>query len=187
MYTKKVQSDWQKKEIFNFENRQLRFIKNSPCFNFYGKFENNFSPFTDIDFVEYVLTFPIHELYRCKLYYDFIKKYHPELSKIRSERTPYAIYDSKYLNYLKKFLYLSKSLIEKYTSIKIPLFRTITFRGTLDWEYLFKKINFNKELKDIVIKGLNRQKIITLNDNFNNIRIKYHYLTIQNFIENYLK
>ncbi len=117
---KQFDHDWKNKELFNFESRQLRFIKNSPSFSFYGDFENNFSIFSDIDLVNFVLELPIKELFNCKLYHDFICKYHPELAKIRIERKPYSIIDNEIIKLLKIIILKVKISIQKKLVLKYP-------------------------------------------------------------------
>ena len=187
-YDKKNLDDWNKKELFNFESRQLRFIKNSPSFSFYGDFEENYSPFTDIDLVEFGLTLPLEELYNCKFYYDFIKRYYPDLAQIRSERKPYSLLDNSSIKIIKKCVFKVKQFIKNKIGINLPLFNTITYECALDWNYLFKQINFKKEYNKTNIPNIFGNQILKLCDkDINNIRLKYHYLTIQNFIKGYIK
>lgn len=188
IYDSKNLDDWSKTEIFNFESRQLRFIKGAPSFSFYGDFHNNFSMFADIDLVEFVLTFPLNELKNCKLYHDFICQYHSDLAQIRSERKPYSLLNDTSIKIIKKIAFKIKQIIKNYMGISLPIFNTISYQGALDWEYLFQLINFKKEYKKINILDIFDNKIFNLdNTNIENIRIKYHYLTIQNFIYRYIK
>jgi len=186
-YNIKKISDWNRKELFNFENRQLKFIKNSPSFNFYGKFEENYSMFADIDLVEFVLTLPLKELYNSKIYHDFIKKYHQNLAQIRLERKPYSLLDNAPIKMTKKLVFKLKQIIKNKLGINLPFFNTLTYVGALNWGYLFKQVNLKKEGKEINIFNVFYDKVLRLpNKNINNVRLKYHYLTIQNFLKGVL-
>jgi len=124
---------WINKENFNYNNRQLRFIKNNFCFNYFGRYKQFYSIFAVIDLVEYVLGFPITELYNCKLYHEFIRKKVPILANIRPERKAYKINDLKSIKLIKKALYLLEM------KIGINLFYKVEkHRGHLDWKKLIK-------------------------------------------------
>lgn len=77
-------STMNKSENFNYQLRQLKFVKNSPAFDFYGKY-NGVSIFEDIDVIEYLLTVPYHWKYNLKLYKIFHQRRLQELSSIRCE------------------------------------------------------------------------------------------------------
>ncbi|MGV8141085.1 MAG: glycosyltransferase [Candidatus Woesearchaeota archaeon] len=180
--------DWNICEIFNFENRQLRFIKNSCSFDFYGKFENKtYSPFADIDLVEFVLKLPLKELKNSELYYDFFGKYLPDLAKIRPERVPYSIKNSNAIKFIKTALLRLKIFFLEKLDINLPIYKRINYRGALDWVTLFKQINFNYESIGINLNYLKDYRIKKLEDDFIGVRIKFHYLTIQNFIKRYIQ
>lgn len=76
---------WQKKEEFNYKFRQRRYIKNNPSFNFLGKFQS-FSMFIDLDLMDLFMTIPFEFRLNRNLFYNFLKKKLPFLSKIRPER-----------------------------------------------------------------------------------------------------
>lgn len=180
-------SDLEKTHIFDFENRQLRFVKNNPIFNYYGMFENNFSMFSDIDLVEFVLTLSSNELYKCKLYHEFITEFHPELAKIRPERIPYSISDTKIAKKIKLTLFNLKRKGGKWKLFLFPLYRHIMFLSFLDWKYFFKKIDFIYEYQDIQIKGIHSKLIKDMPATYtNNVITKYNYLTIKEFMKSYI-
>lgn len=181
-----VEFDWERCEIFNFENRQRRFIKNSSSFHFcLQKFLPDYSIFTDIDLVEYVLTFPIEELFECKLYFDFYKIKLPSLAKIRPERKAYKITDSNMQKKIKSTLLKIKFAVKNRFNINLPIFNNIHFAGALDWQQLSQKIPFDLCLKPI--QFIDFSQVINLKNTFQNIRLKFHYLTIQLFINRFIK
>lgn len=186
--TKSYGDDESRSMAFDFVFRQLRFIKNSPSFNYYGLFEDNFSLFTDIDLIEFGLSLPKKELYHCKFYHDFIRKYHPELAKIRSESYPFSLKDHFLIRTSKNFLLRLKKFIHKQFNLTLPLFRDINSNvGGIDRDYLFNCVNFEKEFEDININGINSSKINSLRPRgIENISIKFQYLTILKFIQKYI-
>ena len=178
--------DWQRKEIFNYENRQLRFIKNSPSFTYCGKFSPTYSIFADIDVVEFALTLTKKQLYKSSFYHDFFKTYHPELATIRPERKPYSISDHWFVKLQKKCILKSKMMVKKKLGIDLPFFSSIKFSSALDWNCLFNQLDFESELRRIDIPEFNEELLELDEGNVKNIRLKFHYLTIQHFLEMYI-
>ena len=183
-YENRGAEDWQCCEVFEYENRQRRFVKNSPMFHFYGKFEQYFSIFTDIDLIEFITTFPLDQLFDRRFYADFYRRFHRELSKTRAERQPFSFYDSFLQKKLKILLMQYKFKILHHFGIKIPIFRTIDYLGHFDWKMLFQYCEFNKEFKDINIKHIYSNKFKQLPEAY--IILKYHYLSLQYFINKYI-
>ena len=126
-------STWINAEYFNYNNRQLRFIKNNFSFNYLGKYCQSYSIFTDIDLVEYVLSFPVNELYQSKLYYDFISMKIPFLADIRPERKSYKLSDPKALKLLKKLIYR----LELKTGLHL-FYNVSMYHGHLNWKSIMK-------------------------------------------------
>jgi hypothetical protein len=178
---------WQQLQIFDIENRQLRFVKNAPQFNYYGLYEINYSILSDIDVVEFLEKLPVSELFFYKFYNDFLIKYHPELASVRPERKPYNITDSYLSKKIKIFLLRFRTILENRTGIRLPIFNSITFRGQLDWVFLLKNIK-ESEFKKTNLNYIYEDKILSLNKaDLTNTRLLFHYLTIQKFIERYIK
>ncbi len=176
---------WELCEWFNFENRQLRFIKNVSCFHFYDKYPW-FSPFTDIDLVQYALTFPLSSLRHSSLYHGFLKYRLGDLARIRSERKPYALSDPFVAKQAKAILLELKFRLAKY-KIKLPVFDYISYSGTLDWTYLFSKTPFSQIIKPLAVQGVNDSVLCSLSENINSVRLQFHYLTISLFMHQYLR
>jgi hypothetical protein len=172
--------DWKIGEIFYIVNRQLRFTKSSPNFNFYGRYEQYYSIFTDIDLVEFLLTFPAEELMNHRFYHEFHKRYLPDIAKIRNERQAYTIYDSPLVKKLKSKALDFKIKLLKDFGIKLPIYRTIDFLGHFNWQKLFEYTNFDRDFIDIGVKDINAEKIKSHSDI--TLSVKFHYLTLQNFI-----
>jgi len=179
--------DWQKLEIFNFENRQLRFIKNSPSFNFYGKYENMCSMFADIDVVEFALTIPSRQLSNCEFYYNFFRNYHKELIKIRPHNIPYKISDSLLIKKIKSRILLKKFRVKRKYGFYLPVYPSIKFTSHLDWPGLFSNINFESEFKNYDLKNFSGNFFFELGNTYLDIIAKFRWLTIQNFLETYFK
>ena len=176
--------DWKIGEIFYIENRQLRFTKSSPNFNFYGRYEQYYSIFTDIDLVEFLLTFPAEELMNNRFYHDFHKRYLPVIAKIRNERQAYTIYDGPLIKKLKSKALNFKIKLLKDFGIRLPIYRTINFLGHFNWQKLFEHSNFDQDFIDIEVQGIDAKKIKTLSDM--TLSVKFHYLTLQNFMTRFI-
>ena len=91
------QSTENKWENFNYQFRQLKFIKNNPAFNFLGHYDG-ISIFEDIDLVDYLLSVPFSWKYDLKFYHLFFNKKITQLSHIRCERE--SGFHNKYLKYI---------------------------------------------------------------------------------------
>lgn len=177
--------DWKCCEVFELENRQSRFIKNSPNFWFYGDYEGYYSIFADIDLVEYVHTFPFEELAGKKFYFDFHARYLRDLASIRGERLAGAITDPEYMKTIKSWLLDTKMRVYRRSGIKLPVFRTINYLGHFDWEELFSYCRFEDEYRDVEVGGIYSETVRKL-PNYGGIDIKFNYLTLQYFIERFI-
>ena len=183
-YEKRGAEDWQCCESFEYENRQRRFVKNSPMFNFYGKYEHNFSIFTDIDLVEYVTTLPIDQLRNRRFYADFYKRYFKELAKIRAERQAYSFNDTYFKKKIKMSLLKYKFKILNHFRIKLPYYRNINYRGHFDWKILFPYCEFDKEFRHLKIEHIFSNDVKKLPEKYTTL--KYHYLSLQYFLDEYI-
>ena len=179
--------DWQKLEIFNYENRQLRFIKNSPSFNFYGKYKNMCSLFADIDVVEFALKLPLSQLVNCRFYHDFLRSCHKELIKVRPNNIAYKISDTDFIRKVKARILRKKFRIKRKYGFFIPVYPSIRFTSHLDWPELFGNINFQSEFKNYDLKNFRGIYFLNLGDDYIDIIAKFRWLTVQNFLETYLK
>jgi asparagine synthetase B (glutamine-hydrolysing) len=182
--------DWQIKELFNFECRQLRFIKNNPSFHFYGIFDRYYSPFADIDVVEFALGLPLDELYQSKAYHEFIITRFPDMASIRPSQIPHRLTDPNIVRRIKSYMVKQRKNLDKKIQINLPIYRTITFTGALDWERIYHDFDFlveNRKLHMNLNRGIEDNTIMHLKDDVTNIRIKYHYLTIKAFIKEFIQ
>lgn len=168
---------------FDFENRQLRFVKNSPSFNFYGLFPESFSPFADIDVVEHVLSVPPERHYQLQYYHEFYRQYLPSLARIRSERMPYNLFQkNKLLQWVKMRSLQTKMFVKKRFGISLPLFSDIDFMGALNWEELISNVPQDKLKKSLSLPGVDEEKLMHHPDNV----VKFCALTLKEFINTYV-
>ncbi|MBN2142794.1 hypothetical protein JW711_05695 [Candidatus Woesearchaeota archaeon] len=176
---------WKTCEAFNFENRQLHFIKNSAFFDYYGKYKT-FSPFADIDVVEFALKIPVEHLQDSKFYNLFIQTLHPDLAKIRPERKPYNLHDGSRLKQIKSSILALKWKVYNKTGIKIPLYPAISFQGMLDWEMLSRDFLSSYDYSRTRIAGIDVTGSINMRS-LSEIRTRFHLITEMEFIRRHLE
>jgi asparagine synthetase B (glutamine-hydrolysing) len=168
---------------FDFENRQLRFVKNNPPFHFYGVFSQSFSPFVDIDVVEHVLSIPPEKHFQCNFYHEFFQYYLPELVKVRPERIPYNVLEkNKSIKNLKTILLKGKIFFKKKFGITVPVFTDIGFTGALNWARLFQCVPNNEILGRLKVEGIDDRRIQKHHDPV----VKFCYITLKKFVEMYV-
>lgn len=144
-------------ENFNYNFRQLKFIKNNSAFNFLGKYEGE-SVFEDIDLVEFLLTIPYEWKLNKKLYLKFFKEKLPRLNKIKAERE--TRFQNKYLIFLEHVL--------RYFDIKIFKTNILFKKSHKNMNSWLKKNNFFKNY----CKHIFRKENQIFNKNFQDINLK---------------
>ncbi len=175
---------WRSCEIFEYECRQRRFIKDSPMYDLYGKYPLHMSPFVDIDLVDYVRRMPHEALFGRTFYDAFHKNLLPEVSRIRGERQPFTLYDPVLLRKTKsKLLRLRHRVYIKY-GVLLPIFKEIEFVSHFDFPKMYKAMKLDNLLENIEIDGIRSEVFLDLPDDF--FIHKYLYLTLQLCVKKYI-
>lgn len=175
---------WQCAERSEIDNRQHRFVKNSPSFHFYGRYLPTYSMFSDLDVVEFILSLPVEELYENNFYHSFIRYRFPRLARIRSERRAYSLMDPSWARHAKTFALKVKYKIHEKTGVTLPIFRTIGYRDAFDFERIYE-VNKPHVSRELHAPGLRIDAIRALTGLRGN-QVKYNYYTVGLFAERYL-
>ncbi len=177
-------SPMSKFEDFNYNFRQIKFIKNNTAFNFLGKYQGE-SIFEDIDLVEYLLTIPFEWRYDKKLYMEFFKEVTSELYKIKAEREPR--FKNKQLALVEKIIrHLDLNILQT------EIFFKKSHKRIDRW--LKNNTYFKNKIKEIINDyepnktELNKLKNRIINGKADNkeITIFFNMLTINAFLKEYL-
>lgn len=174
-------------ENFNYNFRQVRFIKENPSFNFLGAYKG-VSLFEDIDVVEYLLNVPYEWKKDLCFFKLFFEKKLKSLYKIREERGFY--FKNNYIKEIEKCIKFIDAKLFKtnlfykksHKDFKSWLqgnqefykFASELARGSYILKEDFNEIDFKKELDNIY----NGEKANTL--------LFFRGLTVKLFVKNYL-
>ncbi len=138
-------SSLNKTENFNYQLRQLKFIKNHPSFNFSGLFDS-FSPFEDIDLVEFLLSIPFNYKLDLKFYRKFHEKKLADFLDIRTERG--YNFDNKILRLFETFL--------RYIDVKVLRTNFFYKESHKNYEKWLEKNDYFYEYCSQILKSENK-------------------------------
>lgn len=175
---------WRSCERCEIDNRQRRFVKNSPSFHFYGMWEPTYSMFSDSDVVNFILSLGPTDLYENAFYHDFIRHRFPVLSGIRSERRAYTLQDSlqkrRFMTLLLKVKY---KILEK-TGVALPFYPGIRYRDAFDFQHIYD-VNRRHVEHEVEVPGL-RMDVLRGLGGLRGNQVQFNHYTVGLFARRYL-